>query len=125
MLKKSVIAMCLCVTAWAGTCQASFLGNNQDLQFLRDINSANKPAQNSGAPVGGNTASDTGQAATQDQPAQPQYPAGDLTIALDTTGDAQNPVITATVPEPGALELVALGLVILGSRAYFRRRIRA
>ena len=40
MLKKSMIAMSLCGMMWAMTCQAGFLGNDQDLQFLRNINNS-------------------------------------------------------------------------------------
>lgn len=38
-------------------------------------------------------------------------------------GDTEH--VTVTVPEPGALDLVALGLTLLGMTAYLRRRARA
>ena len=49
---------------------------------------------------------------------------------IDTSVDVQfaptgSQQLLSTVPEPGAFDLMALGLAIMGMKAYLRRRVRA
>ena len=118
MLKKSMIAMSLCGMMWAMTCQAGFLGNDQDLQFLRNINNS---VDNLSSDMGGDKgALDK----PQSKPANLQNRPGDLSIVALDSGNSQQAgaTLAATVPEPGAFDLVALGLAILGVKSYLRRR---
>ena len=118
MPKKTIIVMSLCGMMWAVTCQAGFLGNDQDLQFLQSIN-------NSIDKVSSATGGDKG---TPDKPqnksANLQNRPGDLSIVALNGGNTQQAgaMLAATVPEPGAFDLVALGVAILGMRSYLRRR---
>jgi hypothetical protein len=118
MLKESIIAMSLCGMMWAVTCQAGFFGNDQDLQFLRNIN--NSVDIVSSATRGEKETPDN----PQNKPADVQNTPGDLSIVALNAGDTQyaDAPLAATVPEPGAFDLVALGLAILGARSYLRRR---
>jgi hypothetical protein len=119
MLRKSIIAMSLCGMMWSVTSQAGFFGNNQDLQFLRDINSSANTV--SGATGGDKVTPDK----PQYKPTDVQNTPGDLSIVALNGGDTQyaDAPLAATVPEPGAFYLVALGLAILGGRAYLRQRV--
>jgi hypothetical protein len=155
MSNKSIIAVCLCGLAWAGTAQAGFLGNNLELQFLQNLaltpsvtlsDGLNTNVGNTGinVDVGDTTLGVTVPTGLAD-------PVGlsfvDVNNSIPTitgaTGSGNGDVsfgpnsvsvtnisagvetLTVTVPEPGAFDLVALGLTMLGMTIYQRKRARA
>jgi hypothetical protein len=154
MSNKSLIAVCLWGVVWAGTAQAGFLGNNLELQFLNTLVSTVSVTPTSdgtvvNGPVGSNitvTLNDTSVDVNNPAPILGEgLKITDVTVPLDPITYVQidsipsgtthvavfNPTetaaltATATVPEPGAFDLVALGLTILGMTIYQRKRVRA
>lgn len=150
MSKNSMIAACLCGLMWAGTAQAGFLGNNLELQFLNTlVGTAYVTPTSNGTVVDGPTGS--GITVTLNDTSvdvnNPDNIIGeglnitDVTVPLDpivqidpipngtTHVEPFNTQQTAllrplTVPEPGAFDLVALGLMILWMTVYQRTRAR-
>jgi hypothetical protein len=125
MFKKPILAICLCGATWAGTCQAGFLGNDQDLQFLHNI--INSADTNTGAKGSDNATQGNGPDNSQiGKPSNSQNRPGDLSIVALNESVTQHvgANLAATVPEPGTFYLVAIGLSFFGLTAYRRRRDR-
>jgi hypothetical protein len=152
MSKKSLIAVCLWGLAWAGTAQAGFLGNNLELQFLQNLALTPSVTLNDGLNTNvGNTGINVDVGNTTLGVTVPTGLAGpvglsfvDVNNSIPTitgaTGSGNGDVtfgpnsvtvenlspgpelLTVTVPEPGAFDLVALGLTILGMTVYQRKR---
>ena len=163
MSKKSMIAVCLCGLAWAGTAQAGFLGNSFDLQLLQtllngDIKSTTLPLTVPNTPGATGTVNINGIDITIGDTTVdltgPAYLPSDLTsvdktasLIAGATGTGNGTVTTpgpnnilisglsgqgirtsvdvSFVPEPGAFDLMALGLTILGMTIYQRKRASA
>jgi len=157
MSKKSMIAVCLCGLAWAGTAQAGFLGNNLELQFLHNLTINSTPPvhifdgiNNDVGNVPGFNVNVGDTSLLFDVPTG--LPQIGVTISniiptiSDATGTCNNDcvsfdnntnsltidplssgreIVTLTVPEPGAFDLMALGLTILGMTIYQRKRASA
>lgn len=153
MHNKSLIAMCLCGLAWAGTAQAGFLSNNSELQLLQSLLGTSSAPLSSGlnsdvsgtgidATVGGTTPGVTAPSSSSQYSVSldlvdinQSIPTitdatgsgnGDVSIssqALNLSG-GNTPTIAVTIPEPGDFELVALGLTVMGMTIYRRRRAR-
>jgi len=141
MLKKSMIAMCLCGATWAGSSQASFL-NNQDLQFLWDINHTGKAVaaatdSKMGAANSQNPSSDLGLVSeTLDNgvaiavPLPEPETISSLVVAepvsesrtFSSLSSVSVVALSAPVPEPGTFYLVALGMTVIGLTAHKRQR---
>ncbi len=139
MLKKSMIAMCLCGATWAGSCQASFFNNSQDLQFLWDINNTgNAVVTATGSKIGASNSQnlslasetvDDGMAIAVPLPepeaitslavAEPVSESG-ISSSLST---ASGVALAASVAEPGTFYLIALGLMVIGMTAHRRSRV--
>jgi hypothetical protein len=120
MFKKPILAICLCGVTWAATSQAGFLGNGQDLQFLRDsMNSEHKITAATGS---GSGPQDRALVDSQITPSVSKNTPGDIALLADTPNAGIIPA--ATVPEPGTLYLVAIGLSFFGLTAYRQRRER-
>jgi hypothetical protein len=142
MLKKSIVAMCLYGATWAGSCQAGFL-NNQDLQFLWDINhtgdsvatstDSKMSADNSQNPSSVHSLvsalPDNGVEITVPLP-EPETIISSLTVTEPVSESRTIPslnavsiaVLAASVPEPGTFYLLALGLTVIGMTIYKRQR---
>jgi hypothetical protein len=150
MSKKSLIAVCLLGLAWAGTAQAGFLGNNLELQFLQNLaQSPVSLSDGLNLNVGGNTGLNVDVGNTTLGVTVPTGLAGPVGLSfvdvnnsiptiIGATGSGNGDVsfgpnsvtvlnlspgselLTVTVPEPGAFDLVALGLMILGMTVYQR-----
>lgn len=154
MFKKSMIVVCLCVMSWAGTAQAGFLGNNLELQFLQNLvgtPSVSPLSDGLNSNVGGTGIDVTVGSSTLGVTVPDTYSPQSVGLSInniiptitDATGSGNGNVsvvsnsvvinnlspgrenVTLTVPEPGALDLVALGLVMLGMTVYLRRRAQA
>jgi hypothetical protein len=129
MFKKPILAICLCGVTWAGTCQAGFLGNDQDLQFLHNM--INSVDTNTGATGSDNATQGNGQYNPSNGPdnsqidksSNSQNRPGDLSIVAlnDSVTQHVGANLAATVPEPGTFYLMAMGLSLFGLSAYRRR----
>ena len=159
MSKKSMMAVCLCGLAWAGTAQAGFLGNNLELQLLYNMlpDPTQDPVTLQEGPNNTNLFGITNlNVAVDGTQLAVNVPSGflnqyglsfeDLNNSIPTitgaTGSGNGDVsfgpdsvtvlnlspgselLTLTVPEPGAFDLVALGLTILGMMVYQQKRAR-
>jgi hypothetical protein len=155
MSNKSLIAICLCGLTWTGTAQAGFLGNNLELSFLSSLlggpstvsvtpttpgTVVTSPIPNDGTtvtigdstlginvPVSAGTEQLTVKDLTSPIVGSVSSSGGDLTSGSDPIQISNLPAGTTivTVPEPGAFNLVALGLMILGAMLLLRRRAAA
>jgi len=138
---------------WAGSAQAGFLGNNLELQFLNNLLSTVSVTPVSDGTIVNGPAGSGITVSLNDTSVDVNNPdsivgeglkINDVTVPLDPITYVQiDPIPSGTthvdvvfpgpesgalkalsVPEPGAFNLVALGLVILGMSVYQRRRAR-
>ena len=138
MFKYPILAIFLCGVTWAGTCQAGFLGNDQDLQSLHnminsgDMNTGNENTGNANSGAEGvdiRTQVNGPDNSQSDGPINIQSRAGDLSAIAQNVSVTQDVGYVVSnsanpVPEPGTYYLVALGLSVLGVIAYRRPQAR-